>query len=141
MKVKNGESTHNSWLPVTNDMASDLEAWHRLGFFLSVRPSGLRIPTGLLANNSFVDHHISTQQMLLDPPVRSETMLFFRLSMFQQFLDAPQDQVCKCFIHESDHSNGPEVRGGSCVFRFLEASGTLFYSKTMVFPPYAKFGS
>ena len=56
--------------------------------------------------------------VLLDHPFRSETMLFFRLSMFQQLLDAPQDQVCKCFVHESDISNGPEVRSGSCVLCF-----------------------
>ena len=56
--------------------------------------------------------------VLLDHPFRSETMLFFRLSMFQQLLDAPQDQVCKCFVHESDISNGPEVCRGSCVLCF-----------------------
>ena len=72
--------------------------------------------------------------MLLDPPVRSETMLFFRLSIFQQLLDAPRNQVCKCFIHESDHSNGPEVRGGSCVFRFWKHLEHSFIPRRWYYP-------
>ena len=50
----------------------------------------------------------------------------------------PKINYANVFIHESDHSNGPEVRGGSCVFRFCKHLEHGFYSKTMVFPPYAK---
>ena len=66
------------------------------------------------------------QQMLLDPAFRSAAMLFFRLSMFQRFFQAPEDQGCKCFVHESDISNGTEVLGGSCVLRFGSVWNTAF---------------
>ena len=69
--------------------------------------------------------------MLLDPLVRSETMLFF---MFQQLVDAPQDQVWKCFVHESDISNGPEVCGGSCVFHFWKHLEHYFIPRRWYFP-------
>ena len=63
------------------------------------------------------------------------------LHMFQQLLDAPQDQVCKCFIHESDHSNGPEVRGGSCIFRFFGNIWYIPFFQDDGIALYAKFGS
>ena len=80
-------------------------------------------------------------QMLLDPAFLSATMLFFRLGMFQRFFQAPEDQGCKCFVHESDISNGTEVLGGSCVLRFGSVWNTLHSARTMALPPWAVFRS